>query len=125
MIFDKLGEAGVPFIDVGMGVHLGDGSLRGILRVTTSTVEKREHVEGKVPFTGSGGNDYSTNIQIADLNALNAALAVIKWKKLFGFYNDLEGEQSSTYTIDGNVLTNEDQNEAHESDAQVCRVYPR
>jgi len=40
---------------------------------------------------------------------LNAALAVIKWKKLFGFYFDFEQELSSTYTIDGNHLLNEDQ----------------
>ena len=33
-----------------------------------------------------GDDDYNRNIQIADLNALNAAFAVIKWKKLFGFY---------------------------------------
>ena len=40
---------------------------------------------------------YSHNIQIAELNALNAALAVIKWKKLAGFYVDLEGEHFTVY----------------------------
>ena len=39
---------------------------------------------------------------------LNAALAVIKWKKIFSFYIDFEHEHSSTYTIDGNHLLNED-----------------
>ena len=39
---------------------------------------------------------------------LNAALAVIKWKKLFGFYTDFEREFSSTYTLDGNHFLNED-----------------
>jgi hypothetical protein len=53
-------------------------------------------------------DDYDYNIQIADLNALNAALAVIKWKKLWGFYLDLENENYSTYTIDGNMLLNAD-----------------
>ena len=53
-------------------------------------------------------NEYDVNIQIADLNALNAALAVIKWKKLFGFYQDLDHEHHSTYTIGGNMLLNED-----------------
>ena len=41
-------------------------------------------------------------------SALNAAIAVIKWKKLFGFYRDLDREHHSTYTIDGNMLLNED-----------------
>jgi hypothetical protein len=82
------------------------------LRVTTSTSQKREHVRKKdrIPFSDGDGNDeYSRNIQIADLNALNAALAVVKWKKLSGFYRDLEHEHFSTYTIDGHTLINEDQ----------------
>ena len=79
---------GHPFIDVGMGIDLTDDALGGILRVTTSTPQKRTHVweKDRIPFSDGDGNDeYSRNIQIADLNALNAALAVIKWKKLFGF----------------------------------------
>jgi hypothetical protein len=54
-------------------------------------------------------DDYEANIQIADLNALNAALAVIKWKKLYGFYADQEGELHTTYTIDCNMLLGENQ----------------
>ncbi|MGB7220079.1 MAG: ThiF family adenylyltransferase [Vicinamibacterales bacterium] len=112
LIVEKLEELGLPFIDVGMGVDLVDEALGGVLRITTSTAKKREHVRGmnRIPFSdGDGNNDYARNIQIADLNALNAALAVIKWKKLFGFYRDLEREHFSTYTIDGNTLINEDQ----------------
>lgn len=112
LIVEKLEEFAIPFIDVGMGVQQVDESLIGILRITSSTVKQRNHVRAKnrIPFSDSDdNNDYSRNIQVADLNALNAALAVIKWKKLFGFYLDLENEHHSTYTIDGNMLTNEDQ----------------
>lgn len=109
LIIEKLQEFGIDFTDVGMGVELVDGSLGGILRVTTSTAKQRGHVQNRVSSAeGEGNDDYSRNIQIADLNALNAALAVIKWKKLFGFYLDLENEHNSTYTIDGNIITNED-----------------
>ena len=111
LIIEKLEEFGIPFIDVGIGVNLIDDALCGVIRVTTSTVEKcdRTSVKSRIPFSdGDDNNEYSRNIQIADLNALNAALAVIKWKKLFGFYVDLEKEHHSTYTIDGNILTNED-----------------
>jgi Domain of unknown function (DUF6791)/ThiF family len=111
LIVAKLEEFDMPFIDVGMGVILVDESLRGVLRITTSTAKKRDHVRNKnrIPFTdGDGNNDYDRNIQVADLNALNATLAVVKWKKLFGFYHDLDNENFSTYTIDGNMLTNED-----------------
>lgn len=110
LIVEKLEEFGIPFVDVGMGVYLVDDALGGILRVTASTDRKREHVNDRIPFAGDGGNDeYAQNIQISELNALNAALAVIKWKKLFGFYKDFEDEHHSTYTIDGNALVNEEQ----------------
>lgn len=107
----KLEALGVPFIDVGMGLELSNGSLGGILRVTTSTPEKRDHVHaGRISFEGGGGRDvYASNIQVADLNALNACLAVVKWKKLRGFYRDLENEHHSTYTTDGGMLLNGDQ----------------
>ncbi|MFZ3208759.1 MAG: ThiF family adenylyltransferase [Geobacteraceae bacterium] len=109
LIVEKLEEFDLPFVDVGMGVTLTDDALGGILRVTTSTPKHRNHVRARVSFSdGDGHNEYENDIQIADLNALNAALAVITWKKLFGFYRDLECEHHSTYTIDGNVLTNED-----------------
>ncbi len=112
LIVEKLEAANKPFIDVGMGVDLVDEFLGGVLRITTSTVNKRDHVKAlnRIPFSDGGvDNDYARNIQVADLNALNAALAVVKWKKLFGFYRDLEQEHFSTYTIDGNPLINEDQ----------------
>jgi hypothetical protein len=106
----KLEALGVPFIDVGMGLELTNGSLGGILRVTTSTPEKREHVhQGRISFAGGGQDIYASNIQVADLNALNACLSVVKWKKLRGFYRDLEEEHHCTYTTDGNMLLNGDQ----------------
>ncbi len=108
-IAQKLEEFGVPFIDVGIGVEEVEGSLLGQVRVTASTNLSRDQVRPTLPISDQDfQDDYSRNIQIADLNALNAALAVIKWKKLFGFYVDLEKEHTSLYQIDGNHLTNED-----------------
>lgn len=56
-----------------------------------------------------GVDPYATNIQVVELNALNAALAIIRWKRLSGFYVDTEAEHFSTYAIDGNHITNGDQ----------------
>ena len=108
-IIEKLEADGISFADVGMGIELVHEKLLGILRVTTSTPDKRDHIKDRVGFADGDADDvYGHNIQIADLNALNAALAVIKWKKLFGFYLDLENEHSSNYTLDGNIITNTD-----------------
>jgi hypothetical protein len=106
----KLEGMGIPFVDVGMGLELVDGSLGGILRVTTSTPTMRRHVHaGRISFAGAPDDAiYASNIQVADLNMLNAALAVMRWKKLRGFYRDLEREHHTTFTTDGNMLLNED-----------------
>jgi hypothetical protein len=109
IIVDALESYGCPFVDVGMGLQLIDGAIGGILRVTTSTDKLREHVRTRISFVdGGAANDYDTNIQVADLNALNATLAVMKWKKLFGFYRDLKGEHHMTFTLDGNLLLSEE-----------------
>ena len=110
LIVEELEEYGVPFIDTGMGVYRADDKLGGIVTVTTSTPGHREHVRaGKRITFADGGDEYDHNIQIADLNMLNAVLAVIKWKKLYGFYTDDERELFSAYTIAANQLLNGDQ----------------
>jgi len=104
IISDFLVAQGKTFIDVGLGVHEKNGALFGIVRVTTSTPENREDFLKFVSFAKVHEDVYDTNIQIAELNMLNAAMAVIKWKKLWGFYNDSKGEVCSTYTINTNQL---------------------
>ena len=110
-IIEAMEKFDIPFIDVGMGIERLNDQLLGVVRVTTSTPEKRDHVRDKKRIGLTGGDAdgiYTQNIQIVELNALNSALAVIKWKKLFGFYLDLDKEMFSTYTLDGNLILNED-----------------
>ncbi len=108
LLVKKLEELDVPFVDVGMGVQLTDEMLGGIVRVTTSTKGRRDHFRQRVSFEDIGNNEYNRNIQIADLNALNAALAVIKWKKLFGLYRDMKSELHTQFHLSTNNIINED-----------------
>ena len=109
-IVEKLVEFGIPFVDAGMSVFEVEGSLIGPLRVTRSTSEEREHIASTIPCSDPVGQDgYSTNIQVADLNALNAAMAVIEWKKFAGFYQRRQAHHSCFYVIDGNEMTNDNQ----------------
>lgn len=102
-------QAGVPFVECGMGLYVVDDSIAGQLRLTTVTAGKQDHVERHIkPNQAAMPNEYAHNIQVAELNALNASLAVVRWKKHFGFYNDLEREHNCTYAVDGNVLLNEE-----------------
>jgi hypothetical protein len=109
-LIERLEQGGIPFIDVGMGLEITEGdALVGLVRTTASTAAKRDHVRAnhRISFEGDG-NDVYNNIQVADLNGLNAALAVIRWKKLFGFYADHTREHFSAYAINCNALVNED-----------------
>jgi molybdopterin/thiamine biosynthesis adenylyltransferase len=108
LIAKTLTEWGISFIDVGMGIWESNGSLGGQLRISTSTPTHRSSDDQLPTGAPTPGNDYEHNIQVADLNALGAVLAVIKWKKLMGFYVDLDGEHYARYTVDGNHLINED-----------------
>jgi len=111
LIIDTLVKSSIPFIDSGIGVVNDNDQIRGQLRITTATPEKTGHIKGKVPRGNiDHDNPYVTNIQIADLNALCASLAVIRWKKWLGFYADLEEEHNCLYVIDGNRLHNEETN---------------
>ena len=94
---------------IAIAVKTGEGGkLFGAVRATTSTPEKRDHFPKLVSFDQVRDDVYQSNIQIAELNMLNAAMAVIKWKKLWGIYHDVEGEFDSTYTINTNQLLGDD-----------------
>ncbi|MGN6130657.1 MAG: ThiF family adenylyltransferase, partial [Nocardioidaceae bacterium] len=75
-----LRHKGVPFIDVGMSFREGEGGLTGMAKVT-AYLPGDEIELPTVPAVPPGEDDYSSNVQIAELNALNAALAVIRWKR--------------------------------------------
>jgi hypothetical protein len=110
-IIEQLQAFGVPFVDTGMGIYQAGDALGGIVRTTASTPCHTDHIwsNERISFADDAANEYDQNIQIVELNMLNAAMAVIKFKKLLSFYSDFEHELSSTYTIDGNHLLNEDQ----------------
>jgi len=113
VILEGLMAMGVPFIDVGIDVALNDvPSLRGACRFTAGTQEQHSHVRDVVSFAKPPDNDIYRNIQVADLNMLNAAMAVTKWKKIRGFYADDLREHHSLYTIATHALTKEDRGEA-------------
>ncbi len=87
-IFDLLLAKRIPFIDVGMGLNRKRGPLNGMLRTTYYSAERGNAVreQGLAPMKDRSDDVYRVNIQIGELNALNACLAVIKFKQLRGFY---------------------------------------
>ncbi|WP_038956626.1 ThiF family adenylyltransferase [Bradyrhizobium japonicum] len=108
-IVDKLDALGIPFADVGMGLYAKRNSIGGMLRNVLSLPDARESARARISFaTDDANNEYDKNIQVADLNALNACLAVIAWKKLRGFYFNLGKERFVSYTIANSLLAKGD-----------------
>jgi hypothetical protein len=101
-IFDLLMAKGIPFIDVGMGLNRKAGPLNGMLRVTYySTEEAEARVEqGWAELADADDAAYRANIQTAELNALNAALAIVKFKQLRSYYLDSRNNYHTIYEVD-------------------------
>lgn len=96
-IFDLLISKGIPFIDVGMGLHRQKNLLTGLIRSTYCPPERAAKVResGWADLKSDPNDLYRTNIQTAELNALNACLAVIRFKQIRGFY----AEESSILNL--------------------------
>ena len=81
VVYCTLSEAAVPFIDSGVSITLDDRTVRGV--VTTSAYAAgsvawkdaipNARVEGNVPGY--------RNVQLPEVNALAAALAVMEWRR--------------------------------------------
>jgi ThiF family len=100
---------GVPFIDVGMDMELNKAnSLMGMCRYTVGLPDFNAHVAQVVSFDDGPENNIYRNIQVADMNMQIASMAVMKWKKLLGFYADSKQEHHGLYNIETGSLIKED-----------------
>lgn len=87
-IFDLLIAKRIPFIDVGMGLNRNRGPVNGMVRATYYPVEHADAIRAKrlAEMSDEPDDVYRTNVQISEINALNACLAVIRYKQIRGFY---------------------------------------
>ncbi len=109
-IFELLIKLKIPFIDVGMGLQRDKGPISGTTRATYFSSESAQDILSKnlVPMTDLPDDVYRNNIQISELNALNACLAIIKYKQLKSFYADDRNYYHMLYTIDNSTIMGED-----------------
>lgn len=112
-IFELLTTMSIAFIDVGMGLfrQAGEfaGTLNGLVRTTYYPMDKVQQVREKelAPLTEPQDDIYRTAIQIAELNALNACLAIIRFKQLRGFYTQEVGFHHMMFGLGDLSLDNE------------------
>lgn len=92
LIVNWLSSKSVPFIDCGMGLNRSVVGLNGTVRITgvDRTAYDRTIDTAYLPTGNTKEDEYRRQGQIAELNALNAALAVIRFKQHFGIYDRLD-----------------------------------
>ncbi len=106
-IADWLSSNGIPFVDCGMGLNRLLGGLNGVVRVT-GTDRAAFDATARTTFLPGGdpeADEYRKQGQIAELNALDAALAVVRFKQHFLIYERLDDAASiiletSTFDVD-------------------------
>jgi hypothetical protein len=87
-IVDWLTAKGIPFVDCGMGLNRVLGGLNGSARITGTDRAAFEKSAGTrhLPTANAKEDEYRKQAQIAELNAFNAALAVMRFKQHFNLY---------------------------------------
>lgn len=108
-IIEWLDAHEIPFFDTGIGVDVDAGALSGQVRLTAGLPGRPVSGRSWIPMDAPDGDAalYSTNIQVSELNALAAVLAVLRWKRYLGFYLDQQDEQHTLFTISGNDIVDD------------------
>lgn len=106
LVVEFLGYNGKSFVDTGMGLIVNEGAILGSVRTTICNSENFEKAKANIPIGDPEADAaYKTNVQISELNALNAALAVVKWKQVMGFYDNQLNDSSDELVFSINDLT--------------------
>jgi molybdopterin/thiamine biosynthesis adenylyltransferase len=93
----------VPFVDVGMGLTKGSAGLFGFVRTSGGEADDFTRLTGTVylPSINPPDNEYRRQPQIAELNALNAAMAIIRFKQRFGYFDRLTDSIAQVFDVAG------------------------
>ncbi len=99
-IVDWLSSNGIAFVDCGMGLNRSFAGLNGITRITgiDRSAFDRTVQTPYLPTASAKEDEYRKQAQIAELNALNAALAVIRFKQHFKLFE--RAENAGWYTFE-------------------------
>ena len=89
LITDWASSNAVPFVDCGMGLNRSRIGLGGFVRFTGVDRKAYDDNVGSVrlPVENARDDEYRKQGQITELNALNATLAVIRFKQHFGVFD--------------------------------------
>ncbi len=92
LIVEWLSSRDIPFIDCGMGLNRSVLGLNGTVRITGvgRAAYERTINTPYLPTMDPKEDEYRRQAQIAELNALNASLAVIRFKQHFNLFDRID-----------------------------------
>jgi len=99
-------NASVPFVDVGMGLNKGASGLYDFVRTAGGERGDFNRLNGTqyLPAQNAHDEEYRNQPQIAELNALNAAMAVIRFKQHMGFFDRLTDSHAAVFDVAGMAM---------------------
>lgn len=99
-------QIGMAYIDVGLGLRVEEGVVTGGCQVVLSNGEGGRERELINVGGVAGGEQAYRMVLVSEMHALNAALAVIKWRRFRGQYRQTT-HVLSRYDADWNLLHTE------------------
>jgi hypothetical protein len=104
------------------GLEVVDRRVTGTLRTTLVTPTHHHHASYRIPTISVRRDEdaYRSNIQIVELNMMNAATAVIAWKRYRGFYADWDRPHHSLYSIASNRIANDEYDDSEEAEGEAA-----
>jgi hypothetical protein len=99
-VIEWLSARGIPYVDCGMGLDRSVVGLSGAVRITGSDRKAFDDNVGspRLPVGNAKINEYRKQAQIAEFNALNAAMAVIRFKQHFKLLERID--EATSYIFD-------------------------
>lgn len=103
-IVDWLSTKEIPFVDCGMGLTRSVVGLSGFVRITGIDRKAFDDNVGtaRLPAENAKDDEYRKQAQITELNAMNAAMAVARFKQHFGLLDRLD--EARSYIFDSALL---------------------
>lgn len=112
LIARYLSENGISFIDTGIGVDKVSEATKLLSRVRVSAIDAQNiSLLDKLPTADDKEEAVYNNIQLAELNALNAMLAIILYKQKIGFYAQEVPVQTLRYNPSFQLLIRDNKNQ--------------
>jgi len=99
-----MAEAGIPFIDVGVSLSRKDGQVSASIRVTTAWPHD-DAWRKAIPKVDNAGQETYGKLELPDIAAVAAGLAVQSWRKVRGQTAQESASECLVYRTDTDTIT--------------------